>query len=82
MQLTYTFGDRYFVLPREGFVPTALRSGLALGAEVGRRVGRRSLGIYVEVVALDLGLAHWLGNTGALGPTDVFSVAIGTRLAF
>lgn len=82
LQLTYTFGDQYFVIPPYPFTPTALRSGLALGAEVARRLARRSLGVYVELVALDLGLAYWLGNRDALGPADVFSVAVGVRLAF
>lgn len=82
LQLTYTFGDQYFVIPDYPFPPTALRAGIALGAEVRRPLGRRSLGIYFELVALDMGLVYWLSNRDALGPTDVFSVAVGARLAF
>lgn len=82
LQLTYTFGDQYFVVPRFPFTPTALRSGVALGAELARRVGRRSVGLYAEAVALDLGLGYWLSNTRALGPGDVFSVALGARVGF
>jgi hypothetical protein len=81
-QLTYTFGDQYFVIPEFAFTPTALRSGIALGAEATRRVGARTVGLYAELVALDFGLAYWLGNRDALGPTDVFSVAFGARVGF
>lgn len=81
-QVTYTFGDQYFVIPPFRFIPTALRSGLALGAEVVRASGRRTLGVYAEAVALDLGLGYWLANRDALGPQDVFSLAVGVRLGF
>jgi hypothetical protein len=80
VQLTYTFGDPYFVIPPEPFVPTALRAGVAFGAELARRWRGRSVGLYAELVALDLGLAYWLSNRDALGPRDVFSLALGLRL--
>lgn len=80
LQLTYTFGDEYYVISEDLFVPTALRSGVALGAAAGRLLGGRRVGIYAELVALDLALGYWLGNPSALGPGDVFSVAVGARL--
>jgi hypothetical protein len=82
LQLGYTFGEQYFVFPRFVFTPTALRSGLALGADVRRRVGRRTVGLYAELVALDVGLVYWASNPRSIGPTDVFSLALGARLAF
>jgi hypothetical protein len=82
LQITYTFGDQYFVVPEFEFTPTALRAGIALGAEARRPVGRRTLGVYAELVALDMGLAYWASNTDALGPEDVFSLALGVRLGF
>lgn len=81
-QLTYTFGDRYYIIPSELFVPTALRGGIGLGTEVSRRVAGRSIGIYAELIALDMALAYWLTNTDAIHPQDVFSFALGTRLDF
>ncbi len=80
VQLTYTFGDPYFVIPPEPFVPTALRAGLAFGAGVTRSWRGRGVGFYAELVALDLGLAYWLSNSDTLGPLDVFSLALGVRL--
>lgn len=82
LQLTYTFGSQYFVVPPYPFTPTALRSGLALGSAVSAPVGRRRLGLYGELVALDLGLAYWLTNRSVIGPEDVFSLALGARLEF
>jgi hypothetical protein len=88
-QLSYTFGDEYWVrLPSRypaGYhpLPTALRSALALGASAGRPAfGLDEVGVYAELVALDLMLGLWLGNRDALGPEDVFSLAIGVRAAF
>lgn len=80
VQLTHTFGDPYVVIPPEPFLPTALRAGLAFGSELARRWRGRTVGVYAELVALDLGLAYWLSNRDALGPSDVFSLALGVRL--
>lgn len=81
LQLTYTFGEQYFVVPPEPFTPTALRAGLAFGAAASVPVrGGRRVGLYAELVALDLGLVYWLSNRSALSAVDVFSVALGVRL--
>jgi hypothetical protein len=80
LQVTYTFGDQYFVIPDFPFTPTALRAALALGADAGRQVGGRRFAAYAELVALDLGLAYWLSDRDALGPEDVFSLAVGVRV--
>jgi hypothetical protein len=40
------------------------------------------VGIYAELVALDMGLVYWLSDSEALGPEDVFSLAVGVRLDF
>jgi hypothetical protein len=90
LQLTYTAGDDYWILLPERYQPayydfaTALRAGLGLGAAIGRRGGGaiRELGVYFEVVALDLMLFTWIRNPRTLGPTDVFSLAIGVRASF
>lgn len=82
LQVTYTFGDQYFVVPRFTFTPTALRSGIGLGAAASRPVGARRAGVYAELVALDVPLVYWLSNRDALGPEDVFSLALGARLEF
>jgi hypothetical protein len=81
LQLTYTFGDQYELF-RPYFIPTALRSALALGADVSRQLGKRTVAIYGELVALDMGLIYWLSDSEALGPEDVFSVAVGVRIDF
>ena len=87
LQLTYTFGDDYFVALPDGYpddyydFPTALRAGVALGGTVARR-GRgtfREVGLYWEVVALDAMLLLWARNPETLGPRDVFSLALGIR---
>jgi hypothetical protein len=80
LQVTYTFGGQYFVVPPFTFTPTALRAGLALGSAASVPVRGRRLGVYAEVVALDLGLVYWLSNRDALSPLDVFSLAFGVRL--
>jgi hypothetical protein len=89
LQLTYTFGDEYFV-DDPGFYgpdyydfPTALHAGVALGGLVGRRGGGRirELGVYWEVVALDTALFTWMRNPHVVGPADVFSLALGLRLS-
>lgn len=80
LQLTYTFGDQYFVIPDEPFTPTALRAALGFGAAASVPVRGRRVGLYAELVALDLGLLFWLSNRDALSPVDVFSVALGMRV--
>jgi hypothetical protein len=89
LQLTYTFGDEYFLgLPEHyphGYysAATAVRSALAVGASAGRRQwGLEEVGAYAELVALDAMLGLWITNPRALGPTDVLSLALGVRAAF
>lgn len=79
-QVTYTFGDQYFVIPPFSFTPTALRAGIALGTEASREIGGRRVGLFAELVALDLGLVYWMSNPDAFGPTDAFSLALGVRI--
>jgi hypothetical protein len=87
LQVTYTFGDEYYVLLPDRYpagyhdFPTALRAGLAVGAGVSRRSrgALRELGVYAELVALDAMLVSWARNRDGLGPTDVFSLALGVR---
>jgi hypothetical protein len=88
-QLTYTFGDRYFVAlpdryPDEYYhLPTAIRGALALGISAGRpALGLDELGAYLELVALDAALVAWARNPTVLGPAEVFSLALGIRAAF
>ena len=87
LQVTYTFGHDYFLLLPERYptgyysVPTAVRSGLALGGGVGRSLwGQRHVGLYYELVAVDAGLSFWLTNRRAVSVTDVFSLALGLRV--
>jgi hypothetical protein len=82
LQVTYTYGDQYFVVPPFTFTPTALRAGIAIGAGASRLVRGRELGLYAELVALDLGLAYALSNRRALDLADAFSLALGARVAF
>lgn len=86
-QLTYTFGDRFFVFLPERYgpeyypLPTALRAGLALGTAIGRPAGRlEHLGAYAEVVAVDLPLAYLFSNLGTVRASEVLSLALGVRL--
>jgi hypothetical protein len=88
LQVTYTLGDEYFVTVPSRYgpgyydFPTALRAGIALGGGVGRRLGGaiREVGLYYELVALDAMLFLWARNTRALGPEDVFTLALGVRV--
>lgn len=89
VQLTYTFGDEYFLsLPDHypsGYYSTAsaLRGALALGASAGRPAWELDeLSLYAELVALDAMLFFWAKNPGALGANDVVSVALGVKAAF
>jgi hypothetical protein len=88
-QVTYTFGSEYWIFEPSGRypmpdyypLPTALRAALGVGGDLGRRMwGLERVAIYYELVALDLMLGNWIGNPDALGPTDVFSLAVGLRL--
>jgi hypothetical protein len=80
LQATYTFGDQYFVVPRFPFTPTAIRTGVGFGGAGSHAAGGRRVWLYGELVALDVPLVLWLTNREALGPQDVFSLAIGARL--
>jgi hypothetical protein len=89
LQLTNTFGRNFFVLEPEGYprgyhiLPTALRAGIALGGAAGRpRWGLDRIGVYYELVALDLMLGFWAGNRDALSLSDVFSLSLGLRAEF
>jgi hypothetical protein len=90
LQLTYTFGSEYFfTLPskygsRYHDFQTALHAGIAFGGTLGRLSdGRlREVGVYWELVGLDMMLFEWVRNPRTLGPTDVFSLALGVRVAF
>jgi hypothetical protein len=87
LQVTYTLGGEYFVTLPGRYpsnyhdFPTAIRSALALGGVVARRGGGtiHELGVYWEFVALDAMLVTWYRNTSTVGPTDVFSLALGIR---
>lgn len=87
LQMTYTLGREYWVrepgrYPSENYypLPSALRGGLGVGGDVGRRVGKlERISLYYELVALDVMLGFWIGNTRALGPSDAFSLALGLR---
>ena len=88
LQMTYTFGSEYWVFEPSGRyptsnyypLPTALRGGLGVGGDLGRRMWRfERASLYYEVVALDLMLGYWIGSPHAIGPADVFSLAFGLR---
>lgn len=88
-QLTYTFGDQYFVRQPEGFPhhyyprPTALHLGLTLGGALATplRLLDRRVAVFAEAVALDHLLRLWYLNPQTMGPADVFSLALGARVA-
>jgi hypothetical protein len=87
IQLTYTFGDDYWVfLPSDypdGYyvLPTALRAGLALGASAGRPMwGFEQVGVYAELVAIDTALWLLEHNRRALDLGDVVTLALGLRV--
>jgi hypothetical protein len=89
LQVTYTLGDDYFVTlpsryrPHYYDFPTALRAGVALGGALARKGSGafREVGLYFELVALDAMLFLWAKNPEAVGPSDVFSLALGVRFA-
>jgi hypothetical protein len=87
LQLMYTLGDDYWVLLPDDYpdgyyvLPTALRSGLALGASIGRRIwGFEQVGAYAELVAIDTALRIWAGNRRAVDLADVVTLALGLRV--
>lgn len=89
LQLTYTFGEEYFVLlprryPKRYYdFPTALRAGIGIGGAIARRTGGgavREVAAYWELVALDAMIVSWIRNPRALGPGDVFSLSLGIRV--
>lgn len=90
LQLSYTFGDAYFVkLPArypDGYYwfDTALRPALLLGGGAGRPVpslGLRLVEGYVELVATDYRLVHFLRNPATV-ETGLFSLALGAKVRF
>jgi hypothetical protein len=89
IQMTYTIGSEYWIFEPSGRyptpnyypLPTALRGGLGVGGDVGRRLwGLDRIALYYELVALDLMLGYWIGSPRALNATDVFSFALGLKL--
>lgn len=90
LQVSYTFGERFFTEPPGRFpgdyydFMTAPRAAVGVGGAVVRRNGGhlREVGVYWELVALDVMLVAWYRNPGALGPEDVFSLALGLRVGF
>lgn len=90
IQITYTFGEEYFVLLPDHYprgyhdFPTALRAGVGIGGAVVRRMGGgvRDLAAYWEFVALDAMIVNWVRNSDSLGAADVFSLALGIRIGF
>jgi hypothetical protein len=86
-QMTYTLGREYWIrepsrYPSENYypLPSALRGGVGVGGDVGRALGKlERVSLYYELVALDVMLGFWIGNTRALGPSDAFSLALGLR---
>ncbi|MFP2904478.1 hypothetical protein ACLESD_05360 [Pyxidicoccus sp. 3LFB2] len=87
---SYTFGDAYFVgLPDrypDGYYwfSTGLRPALLMGGSAGRPVpalGLRLLEGYVELVATDYRLLHFLRSPATV-ETGLFSLALGAKLRF
>jgi hypothetical protein len=86
-QVTYTFGDRFFLFLPDRYgpgyypLPTSLRGGLALGAAIGRPAwGFDQVGAYAEVVAVDIPFAYLLSNLGTVRASEVLSIALGIRV--
>lgn len=88
LQLTYTFGGDYFVTQPSRFpsdyypLPTALRSAVAFGSALSSRAwsGAR-LGVYYELVALDLMVNAWARNS-SVSLAEIFSLAVGLSAEF
>lgn len=87
-QVTYSVGEHFFTEPPSRFpgdyydFSTAVRSGIGVGGALVRRNGGhlREVGVYWELVALDVMAVAWYRNQGALGPGDVLSLALGLRV--
>jgi hypothetical protein len=86
---THTFGDGFWLRlpsrypPRYYPIATALRWSVAAGGLLGRRIGGfEHVGLYWEVVAVDLPLVHWARNPEAVRASDVLSLALGVRASF
>lgn len=90
LQITYTFGSQYFVRAPPQYPsgywdgPSALRGAVAVGGSAAYLTGRaiREVGVYWELVALDLRMVYWVRNPRTVGPEDVFTLALGVRLGF
>jgi hypothetical protein len=89
LAFTHSFGDQFWLRlpgrypPRYYPLATSLRWSVAAGGALGRRVGRlEHLGVYWEVVAVDLPLVHWVKNPRAVRASDVLSLALGVRASF
>jgi hypothetical protein len=89
LAMSYTFGDRFFVVLPEKYprgyypLPTALRGTVALGGTIGRPAPPfAEVALYWELVAVDLPLALWIQNPGTVSAADVVSLALGLRASF
>lgn len=89
LQLTYTFGSDYFVKEPSRYpsgyyeIATAIHSGVAFGSALSWRTRNESrVGVYYELVALDMMLNAWIRNRSSISLDDVFSFAIGASLEF
>jgi len=89
LQLTYTFGSDYFVKQPSRYpsgyyeIATAIHSGVAFGSALSWRARNGSrVGVYYELVALDMMLNAWIRNRSSISLDDVFSFAIGASLEF
>ncbi len=89
LALTYTAGDRFFVLLPDRYpsgyypFPTALRATIAAGGTLGHALGSlQEAGVYWELVAVDTPFAYWIANRRTVPVASVFSLALGLRAAF
>lgn len=90
LALTYTRGENLWVEApgryAEGYyeLPTALRATAGLGGTLSHRPRGKAVeevGLYWELVASDVALFYWVKDRGAVDPRDVWSVALGVRVA-
>lgn len=88
-QLTYTFGGQYFLVQPDRYPehyyprPTALQLGFTIGGALATplQLLERRVGVFAELVALDHLLRLWYLNPRTMAATDVFSLAMGVRVA-
>ena len=89
LQLSYTFGDEYFIFEhhdkyRKGYYgfPTAVHLYLHLGGQVDfARVEKlKRLGLYYEVNSSAEYLISYIQNPRYLGPGKIFNLALGMRV--